>query len=362
MSMLGSARSIRVVVTDVDGTLVPHQKKQPRPAVAAAVARLTASGVCVILASGRSPTALHALHTALGLPLATPVICFNGAAIATFTRPYLDPTPCDIGGGGGGTGTGTGRGSPGATTPAAANCGSDSSWCNVNVHAGMEKLQALLVVSALEECGVKDWVVFCKDCIASPMSTAQDKLDSLWKGYNEPVPVRVKNLLTPPPRLGKRPVVEEEIVCPPCPVKVLAFIRPETDLDETLRTATEPQVAQMRTGVEFLEWLDPQAHKGTGMKLLLNKMFPKLPTTSPTSAAAQTAANCTYDREAVLAIGDGENDICMFGVAGLSVAMGNAPPYVKKLATATTSSCDEDGFAKAMQDHVFGGSSGASSF
>ena len=51
---------------------------------------------------------------------------------------------------------------------------------------------------------------------------------------------------------------------------------------------------------------------------------------------------------AVATIGDMQNDLAMFKVSGMSIAMGNATGDVKKLATHVTASNEEEGFAKAV--------------
>ena len=51
----------------------------------------------------------------------------------------------------------------------------------------------------------------------------------------------------------------------------------------------------------------------------------------------------------VMAVGDGENDIPMIKVAGLGVAMGNAPQVVKDAADLVVPTNDEDGLVKALQ-------------
>jgi Cof subfamily protein (haloacid dehalogenase superfamily) len=56
--------------------------------------------------------------------------------------------------------------------------------------------------------------------------------------------------------------------------------------------------------------------------------------------------------EAVLAIGDGVNDITMLQRAGFAVAMGNANELVKGHAAVVTDDCDNDGFAKAIERYV----------
>lgn len=53
--------------------------------------------------------------------------------------------------------------------------------------------------------------------------------------------------------------------------------------------------------------------------------------------------------EEVMVFGDGENDIDMFHSAGLSVAMGNADPEVKKHASYVTTDVDDDGILNALR-------------
>ena len=54
----------------------------------------------------------------------------------------------------------------------------------------------------------------------------------------------------------------------------------------------------------------------------------------------------------IATIGDMPNDVLMFRESGFSVAMGNASPDVKAQATAVTDSCDEEGFAKAVERYL----------
>lgn len=59
----------------------------------------------------------------------------------------------------------------------------------------------------------------------------------------------------------------------------------------------------------------------------------------------------------VLAIGDNPNDMPMFAAAGVSVAMGNAPPEVRAVATVVGPSSDGEGVAWAVRKFVSGRSS-----
>lgn len=56
----------------------------------------------------------------------------------------------------------------------------------------------------------------------------------------------------------------------------------------------------------------------------------------------------------IATIGDGPNDVLMFRKSGFSVAMGNASRAVQAAATATTTSRDDEGFARAIERFVLG--------
>jgi len=56
--------------------------------------------------------------------------------------------------------------------------------------------------------------------------------------------------------------------------------------------------------------------------------------------------------EHILVIGDSHNDISMFDIAGIAVAMGNAPEEVKAAANLVAPSNDEDGVAWVLRELV----------
>jgi len=56
--------------------------------------------------------------------------------------------------------------------------------------------------------------------------------------------------------------------------------------------------------------------------------------------------------EEIATIGDMPNDILMFAHSGLSIAMGNADPEVKRAARRISDTNDNDGFAKAVERYV----------
>lgn len=70
------------------------------------------------------------------------------------------------------------------------------------------------------------------------------------------------------------------------------------------------------------------------------------------NAIAQLSRLLDIPEEAVLAIGDSGNDISMLRRAGLGVAMGDAPDFVKEAADAVTGTNANDGAAAAIEKFV----------
>ena len=58
------------------------------------------------------------------------------------------------------------------------------------------------------------------------------------------------------------------------------------------------------------------------------------------------------DKDDVIAVGDGFNDLSMIEYAGLGIAMDNAPGEVKSRANFVTSSNEEDGVAKVIEKFI----------
>ena len=58
--------------------------------------------------------------------------------------------------------------------------------------------------------------------------------------------------------------------------------------------------------------------------------------------------------EQIATIGDMPNDVLMFAVGGISIAMGNASPDVQRCARYVTTSNEDEGFAHAVDTFVLG--------
>ncbi|WP_327860050.1 Cof-type HAD-IIB family hydrolase [Aneurinibacillus thermoaerophilus] len=92
----------------------------------------------------------------------------------------------------------------------------------------------------------------------------------------------------------------------------------------------------------FLEVMHPEASKGQAI-LHLAKMF-------------------GIDRSKIIGIGDSYNDIDLIKVAGLGVAMGNAPEFIKQKADYVTRSNNEEGVRHVIEEFVLQKSTKSGSF
>ncbi len=82
----------------------------------------------------------------------------------------------------------------------------------------------------------------------------------------------------------------------------------------------------------YLDVTNPQANKG--------------------SVARDLARRYKLKPEQIATIGDQPNDVLMFAHSGLSIAMGNADPQVKRAARRVTRSNEDEGFAHAVERFV----------
>jgi hydroxymethylpyrimidine pyrophosphatase-like HAD family hydrolase len=75
---------------------------------------------------------------------------------------------------------------------------------------------------------------------------------------------------------------------------------------------------------------------------------------SKAAALVALAASLGIDLADTVAAGDHWNDVEMLAVAGLGIAMGNAPAGVQARADLVTGTCDADGLAQALEPLAFG--------
>lgn len=105
---------------------------------------------------------------------------------------------------------------------------------------------------------------------------------------------------------------------------------------------------------DTVDWLHPSAVEALGNQVYVTRTAPTLVEAlhrdvSKGEGLQYVAHLLDVPREEIVAFGDSDNDIPMFAVAGLSVAMGNAVPEVKAAADFTTVSNEEDGIVAALR-------------
>ena len=120
-----------------------------------------------------------------------------------------------------------------------------------------------------------------------------------------------------------------EPLCENTVEKVNLLCIPEEKREAVLAELKNIAVSAVWSSHNCMEITHPDAHKGRGLE------------------AACRLLNIPV--ECTMALGDSGNDIAMLRRAGLGVAMGNAPAFVKEAADVVTDRYDEDGAAKAIQ-------------
>jgi Cof subfamily protein (haloacid dehalogenase superfamily) len=103
-------------------------------------------------------------------------------------------------------------------------------------------------------------------------------------------------------------------------------------LESEARAAFQGEASVARSQPYYLDFTHPLANKGVAFRAL--------------SKVLGIAA------ERIAVVGDGMNDVAMFEQAGMSIAMGNAFPEVRRAAQFVTASNAQDGFAHAVERFI----------
>jgi 5-amino-6-(5-phospho-D-ribitylamino)uracil phosphatase len=101
-------------------------------------------------------------------------------------------------------------------------------------------------------------------------------------------------------------------------------------------------------GVFNFSWVTSPSFPDTKF---VNILSPKV---SKGGAVAELASFLNIPREAIMAIGDGTNDISMIATAGAGVAMGQSPDEVKSAAGYITDDVEKNGLASAIEKFLLG--------
>jgi hypothetical protein len=261
---------IRLMISDVDGTLVT-QEKVLTDASRQAVANLREAGIGFAITSGRPPRGMAMLVQPLALT--TPIAAFNGGLfvhpdMTLIQQQTIDPT----------------------VAPA--------------------------VVQMLAARGLDVWVYCGNDWLVQNRHGAHVDHEEWTVKFPPKVVSSFEGMLNNAAKIvGVSDDFNLVAVC-------------ETDA----RHQFGDHASIARSQPYYLDVTHPNANKGSVVKYLSQTM--------------------TITTDQIATIGDMPNDVLMFALSGLSVAMGNASAEVQRAARRVTTSNQQDGFANAVERYI----------
>lgn len=275
--------TIRLLVADVDGTLVTHDKVLTERA-RAAVAKMRSAGIQFAITSGRPPRGMEMLIAPLALT--TPIAAFNGGMFVT----------------------------------------SDLSVIEQRV------LQADVIEPAMETMrkhGLDTWIYRGTNWFVHERHGAHVDREEWTVKFPPTVVPDFKDLTND---VAKLVGVSDDLkaVCE-CETAVREQFGENVHTKQS-NPKRENLVTAARSQPYYLDVTHPEANKGHVVTRLSKVLDIPI---------AQIAT-----------IGDMPNDISMFEKSGISIAMGQAGEEVRSAATYITSSSEEEGFAKAVEEFV----------
>lgn len=275
--------TIRLLVADVDGTLVTHDKVLTDRA-RSAVAKMRTAGIQFAITSGRPPRGMEMLIAPLALT--TPIAAFNGGMFVKSDLSVLE----------------------------------------------QRVLQADVIEPAMETMrkhGLDTWIYRGTDWFVRDRHGPHVDREEWTVKFPPTVVSDFKDLTS---NVAKLVGVSDDL---DAVQQCEAAVREQFGTD-VCTTKSNPRrdslVTAARSQPYYLDVTHPQANKGyvvTRLAELLDIPMAEIAT-----------------------IGDMPNDISMFKTSGISIAMGQASDEVRSAATYTTSSSEEEGFARAVEDYV----------
>ncbi|MFZ5818076.1 MAG: Cof-type HAD-IIB family hydrolase [Bacillota bacterium] len=277
----------RLIALDLDGTLL-GRRKEISPRTRAALAAARERGLITVIATGRTPQSARRFSRAIG---GGPVICCNGAGVLDESGEFLVQ-----------------KGIPLVPLRHVLElCRRDGVLAECYTTRGIVMDQPLAQAATYFR-----WVRG-----RGSVAGALWRLVKIWHINRMKA---VPNLIRWAERPDRPPVLKLMLVGAPERLARLADqIRRET-----------PGLEVSSSGHDNLEITAGGVSKGSALKLL--------------------GARLQVPPEAMIAVGDSENDLEMLRYAGLGVAMGNAEDRVKAAADRVTATCDEDGVAVLLEE------------
>ena len=288
-------KEIKLLLADVDGTLV-DSKKRITPRAAASIKKLAEAGIGFAITSGRPPRGMKMIAEAV--KLTAPIAAFNGG---TLVRPD-----------------------------------------NFEIIESLTLPRGVAekVISRLGENGLDIWVYagldwYLRDgdaphrekeeqTVQFPPIVVPDFSKPLEEGVSKIV--GVSDDLDLVARVEK--IIQDEFAGATCTKQSNAPRQHDGS------SPAGPKVSAARSQPYYLDVTHPNANKGSVVEMLARTQ--KIPA------------------EQIATFGDQPNDILMFVKSGFSIAMGQSNDQVKKSASRVTAGLDDEGFAKGVEEFILG--------
>jgi len=261
---------IRLLLSDVDGTLVPHDKILTKRTLKV-VKDLHDAGIIFALTSSRPPRGLRMYIDPL--ELSTPIGAFNGGMIIEPDQRILAERTID------------------------------------------DEIVAT-IIGLLDEHDVSVWVYRGQEWYVRDLDGPHVPREAEVCQFQ---PLVVENFDSLSDKVAKIVGASDDVE---------ALTRART----AIQTKVGERVSATNSQSFYLDITNPEANKGAVVDYLSSKF--------------------DLATDAIATIGDAHNDVSMFERSGLSIAMGNAEADVKSSAMETTTTNEEEGFARAVERFI----------
>src|SRR5665213_522990 len=261
---------IRLLLSDVDGTLVPHDKILTKRTLKV-VKDLHDAGIIFALTSSRPPRGLRMYIDPL--ELSTPIGAFNGGMIIEPDQRILAERTID------------------------------------------DEIVAT-IIGLLDEHDVSVWFYRGQEWYVRDRDGPHVPREAEVCQFQ---PLVVENFDSLSDKVAKIVGASDDVE---------ALTRART----AIQTKVGERVSATNSQSFYLDITNPEANKGAVVDYLSSKF--------------------DLATDAIATIGDAHNDVSMFERSGLSIAMGNAEADVKSSAMETTTTNEEEGFARAVERFI----------
>ncbi|MBF7104071.1 HAD family phosphatase [Pediococcus pentosaceus] len=284
---------ISIIASDMDGTLL-NEEMQISSANADAIKKAQAAGVHFAVATGREYREAKPLLEAYGLSV--PLITLNGAAVFDVDGKALDMVP-------------------------------------------ITKPSAVLIMHQLEKAGLYYEITTNQGVVSNSRTRRIQTVAHLLEAVNPDTPFKLAVAMSSArvELMNIRYVDDYQVLIDDPKIQVLKLVAFGENGQKGLQPVRETLHAKVDVAISSsfennIEINNPRAQKGIAVQHFADEL--------------------NVPMSQVMTIGDNMNDASMLKIAGVSYAMGNAIPEIKKLANHLTVTNNENGVAKAILEQL----------